>query len=81
MKLRNKKTGKIGYLIACKDYERCSVVDNEWNTIGEYNSPTKLNEEWENYEEPKEQPDRLELDKQEILDKIKEIEDLVKNLR
>lgn len=28
-----------------------------------------------------EQPDRLELDKQEILDKIKEIEDLVKNLR
>lgn len=29
----------------------------------------------------KEQPDRLELDKQEILDKIKEIEDLVKNLR
>lgn len=29
----------------------------------------------------KEQPDRLELDKAEILDKIKEIEELVKNLR
>lgn len=27
------------------------------------------------------EPDRLELDKQEILAKIKEIEDLVKNLR
>lgn len=27
------------------------------------------------------EPDRLELDKQEILDKIKELEDLVKNLR
>ena len=41
MKLRNKKTGEI-------------TEANDWNIIQEYDSLAKLNEEWEDYEEPKE---------------------------
>lgn len=40
MKLRNKKTGEI-------------TEANYWNIIQEYNSLAELNEEWEDYEEPK----------------------------
>ena len=40
MKLRNKKTGEI-------------VEANDFNIISEYNSLAELNEDWEDYEEPK----------------------------
>lgn len=40
MKLRNKKTGEI-------------TEANDWNIILEYSSLAELNEEWEDYEEPK----------------------------
>ena len=41
MKLRNKKTGEI-------------VEATDFNIISDYNSLAELNEEWEDYEEPKE---------------------------
>lgn len=40
MKVRNKKTGEI-------------VEATDFNIISEYNSLAELNEEWEDYEEPK----------------------------
>ena len=55
MKLRNKKTGDIGYLIVGKGSTHYVVADNEWNNCGIYNSLAELNEEWEDApEEPKE---------------------------
>ena len=47
MKLRNKKTGEI--------IEKCPgwFAINSGEQIKQYNSLTKLNEEWEDYEEPK----------------------------
>lgn len=54
MKLRNKKTGEIGNLVPTKDMKPFRVVDDEWNLIAEYTSLAKLNEKWEDYEEPKE---------------------------
>ena len=41
MKLRNKRTGEI-------------VEATDFNIISDYNSLAELNEEWEDYEEPKE---------------------------
>ena len=59
MKLRNKKTGEI-VEVAFGNYKnllKSLVVDND-NEPGEpygiYNSLAELNEEWEDYEEPKE---------------------------
>lgn len=55
MKLRNKRTGEIGYLIAGKGSDHYVVTNNEWCSCGEYNSLAKLNTEWEDApEEPKE---------------------------
>lgn len=54
MKLRNKKTGKIGYLIAAKSSGWYTVCSDEWDTCGKYDSLAGLNEDWEDYEEPKE---------------------------
>ena len=53
MKLRNKKTGEIGYLIVGRGSNHYVVANNEWDNCGEYNSLAELNEEWEDYEEPK----------------------------
>lgn len=56
MKLKNKKTGKIGTLIvdgAYKFVTNFAVEDDEMNRLGEYDSLAELNEEWEDYEEPK----------------------------
>lgn len=53
MKLKNKKTGEIGYLIVGKGSDHYVVANNEWHSCGEYNSLAELNEEWEDYEEPK----------------------------
>ena len=55
MKLKNKKTGEIGYPYFQNWKEiTCVIVDENAIPIAEYTSLTKLNEEWEDYEEPKE---------------------------
>lgn len=70
MKLRNKKTGEVSdalirekggggsySLIVCdvKAYEHSkSTLDATHFVLDEYDSLAKLNEEWEDYEEPKE---------------------------
>ena len=52
MKLRNKKTGEIGYLhegyVIVEQDESDLEPDERW-----FNSLAELNEEWEDYEEPK----------------------------
>ena len=56
MKLKHKRTGKIGILIvdgAYKFVTNFAVEDDEMNRLGEYNSLAELNEEWEDYKEPK----------------------------
>lgn len=53
MKLRNKRTGEIGYLIAGRSSDHYIVTNDEWESCGEYNSLAELNDEWEDYEEPK----------------------------
>ena len=55
MKLRNKKTGEIGELQITEKH--CAVaVGNGTASCGMeiYSSLAKLNQEWEDYEEPKE---------------------------
>lgn len=55
MKLRNKKTGEIGYLIVGRGSSHYVVANNEWNSCGKYSSLAEFNEEWEDMpEEPKE---------------------------
>lgn len=46
MKLRNKKTGEIGYLITGKDSDNYLVINDDWLSCGVYSSLTELNEEW-----------------------------------
>ena len=54
MRLRNKKTREIGYLISTNwNEESLKVVDNNGVQLGKYTSLAELNEEWEDYEEPK----------------------------
>ena len=52
-KLRNKKTGEIGYLIVGRGSEEYKITNDEWDNCGNYNSLAELNEEWEDYEESK----------------------------
>ena len=56
MKLRNKKTGEIGNLAprGCEDERLWVWIDNKSKPEYRYNSLAELNEEWEDYEEPKE---------------------------
>ena len=49
MRLRNKKTGQEGNFIINKDHFECVDLD----LVPEYNSLAELNEDWEDYEEPK----------------------------
>lgn len=55
MKLRNKKTGEIGNLLpyGCGDGKMWVWVGNISRPEYRYNSLAELNEEWEDYEEPK----------------------------
>lgn len=54
MKLRNKKTGEIGYPYFQNWKEiSCVIVDENAKQIAEYTSLSELNEEWEDCEEPK----------------------------
>lgn len=55
MKLRNKKTGEIGNLKPYGGDEKIWVwIDNKSKPEYRYNSLAELNEEWCDYEEPKE---------------------------
>ena len=58
MKLRNKKTGEIGeFRYLQSDYAAPLVLttyENDKPMMYSYNSLAELNEEWEDYEEPKE---------------------------
>lgn len=55
MKLRNKKTGEIGYPYFQNWKEiSCVIVDENAIQIAEYKSLAELNEEWEDYVESKE---------------------------
>ena len=53
MKLRNKKTGEIGYTAILRS-KAIVVMDENAIQLGSYTSLAELNEEWEDYEEPKE---------------------------
>lgn len=55
MKLRNKKTGEIGDLLpyGCEDGKIWVWIDNMSRPEYRYNSLAELNEDWEDYEEPK----------------------------
>ena len=55
MKLRNKKTGEIGHLRSTNWNETALIImDNDGVQLAKYTFLTELNEEWEDYEEPKE---------------------------
>lgn len=51
--LINKKTGEIGYLIVGRGSDHYVVTNNLWDSCGKYDTLAELNEEWEDYEEPK----------------------------
>lgn len=54
MKLRNKKTGEIGYLYEHSLMQDIIIVYDVKGIVGKYNSLAELNEEWEDApEEPK----------------------------
>lgn len=53
MKLRNKRTGEIGYTAVLQS-KAIVVMDENAIQLGSYTSLAELNEEWEDYEEPKE---------------------------
>ena len=54
MKLLNKTTGEIGYLISTNWNETSLIImDKNGVQLGKYNSLSELNSEWEDYEEPK----------------------------
>lgn len=55
MKLRNKKTGEIGYFcFANWDDPVLIIMDRNGVQLAKYNSLSELNAEWEDVEEPKE---------------------------
>ena len=53
MKLRNKKTGEIGFVYTGLNGEVkvCSEHDGNHKYLGQYSSLSELNEEWEDYKE------------------------------
>ena len=54
MKLKNKKTGEIGYFrFANWDDPVLIIMDKNGVQLAKYNSLAKLNDEWEDYEESK----------------------------
>ena len=54
MRLKNKQTGEIGYLRSTNWNETALIImDKDGVQLGKYNSLAELNEEWEDYEEPK----------------------------
>ena len=54
MKLRNKKTGEIGYFCFANWNDPILIImDKNGVQLAKYNSLVELNEEWEDYDEPK----------------------------
>lgn len=54
MKLRNTKTGEIGYFCFANWSDPVLIImDKDGVQLAKYNSLAELNEEWEDYEEPK----------------------------
>lgn len=53
MKLRNKKTGEIGYFCFANLDKVLIIMNNNGVQLSKYISLAELNEEWEDYEEPK----------------------------
>ena len=51
MKLRNKKTGEIGYLYEHSLVQDIIIVYNIKGIVGKYKSITELCDEWKDYEE------------------------------
>lgn len=49
--LRDKKTGKLGYLLTTKDLNEYIIIDGEYKTLARYDSLAKLNKDWEDYKE------------------------------
>ena len=55
MKLRNKKTGEIvNFESTIWNEDSLRILDDNGIQLAKYNSLAELNEEWEDYEEPKE---------------------------
>ena len=55
MKLRNKKTGEIGNFVSTNYSDPAiTIMDDNGIQLTKYTSLAELNEEWEDYEEPKE---------------------------
>ena len=52
MKLRNKKTGEVGIVYLTDNGVEVAIKAAMWSN--EYSSLAELNEDWEDYEEPKE---------------------------
>ena len=74
MKLRNKKTGEIvDYISFEKGGGQISMYVFDTNTHYYYNSLADLNEEWEDYEEPKDNWLTKNLKKQVLLKKVDEL--------
>ena len=48
-KLHNKKTGKLGYLLATKGLDRYDIVDDDYRLIARYNSLVEVIEDWGDY--------------------------------
>lgn len=53
MRLKNKKTGEIGWLYEHSLVQDIIIVYDVKGIVGKYKSITELCEEWEDYEEPK----------------------------
>lgn len=60
MKLRNKKTGEIGKVYLTDNGIEVAIREAMWSKV--YNSLDELNDEWEDYEEPKEKYNYYYLD-------------------
>lgn len=50
IKLRNKKTGEIGFLLSSKYLENYEIVNDDYKLMVRYDSIAKLVEDWEDYE-------------------------------
>ena len=48
-KLRNKKTGELGYLLAAKGLERYDIVDDDYRLLARYDFLVEVAKDWEDY--------------------------------
>lgn len=69
MKLRNKKTGKVGHLISSIGLDNYQIANDDYRLLAEYDSLSKLNEDWEDYKPVHESA--IKAVRPELLDSIK----------